>query len=508
MKKIIILYLKFSFLIILINLGLSELYDGFFRLFNYSVTRWFSILLIHEVVTLILSAIVFLFVVKILDKNKEFIQKNISKLILVTVVLKFILDHVILFLYSYINNININDLYSSFFICALLACLFMYIYLNIIYSVFVLKNHVKLFWAIVLLLVALYAVNFSVYVFSFNKNYDEARIASDFYLYPNTNIWEQFPDNHTREGNSAKKVVKLSNSLANRQLLESDKKIQGYSKDYIEVTEKDLNLLYEINQFKHFSLSEQYIPDDIILCKDCLLIRLDRLRAWSRGLVVLADKQASQGEGDLARENLEQLFLFGDQLARDKDDEDIFRLVGISIMRLSIDKMNELNYSNEGLIKYVDEFEEAKDNLSKLINLEYSVNNEFFKNKNSASYFKLYDNYKGIIFPKPIIEYTFYSMDLPIIYYIYYSFIDNDFGEFKPSIGESLIGTLGGFLMKINVGKNYTFYNKALDIQRDLNSEALDYYINNNTLSIIKKYGHELDRVNKIREQINELDKY
>lgn len=473
-------------------------YNTFLKLASYSTTRMLDILLISITIKIIILAIAFILTIKILNKNNhELILNNISKLILATVLLQLFLGTT--FSYFYLNSTQLSSAYHTpIYVYAIITCLFNYIYLNIIYLVFFSKKYIKTFTTIVLILVIVYVANISIYKIYFNKNYNNANIQNNFYIYPQINIKDVVGDTSNLNGNSAKKIVELINTLNDR---EQQKDTDNNSQNYIYPTENDLELLREINQAEYLSLSKEYIPDDVLLCRDCLIISLNNLRVLSRGIMKLTDDQLTQNKNTLAQENLKQLLLLGDQLLRDTDDDLIIRLVGSSIAKLSAEKLSELNPENENYTNYLTELKEIKDNFSRLMKLENNVSDEFYDSKESATYFKFYDKYKNLIYPKPIVSYTFYNMDMPIAWssFGYADF----FEESGPSIGESLLGMVNGSLTKANVGKNYTFYSKALEIQKSRNNKGLDYCINNDTMSIIKKYGSEMNRTFEIGNELN-----
>jgi len=498
MKKFILLFIKFFFLNAIIYGTMHGTYSTFLKLSSYSTTRLFNILLISITIKIILIAVAFILTLKILNRNnREAIQSNISKLILATVILQFTLGNV--FDFFYLNSTQLPSTYhTTIYVYIIIICLLNYLYLNIIYSVFILKKYIKIFFTIISLLLIGYFVNISIYKINFNKNYKIADAQENFYLFPKTNIKNAIGNNFTQKGNSAEKIIELINALNNRKQQKDDTEKNAFR--YIEPKENDLKILHQINQVKYVNLSEEYIPNDIILCRDCMIIPLSNLRAFGRGIIKLANNQLSQNKYSLAQDNLNQLLLFGDQLVRDKEDGLIVRLVGISIAKMSAEKLSKLNTGNENLKRYLAELEEIKNNISQLTKLELNVNDDFFGSKNSAIYFKFYDKYKNIISPDPIIKYTFYNMDVPIIWPSlgYVGFLE----ESGPNIGESLVSMAGGVLIKANVGKNHAFYNKALEINKGYNNKALDYYINNDTLSIIRKYGAEMSKVSEIGNEL------
>lgn len=498
MKKFILLFTKFFFLNGIIYGLTYGTYSTFLKLSNYSTTRLFNILLITVTIKIILLAVAFILTIKILSrKNQEAVHGNISKLILATVFLQLTLG--IIFAFFYLNSIQLPAAYHTpIYVYITIICLSNYLLLNIIYSVFILKKHIKIFIAIISLLLVVYITNISIYKINFNKNYKNADIQENFYLYPKTDISNIFKNNIAQNGNSAETMIELFNALNDREQLKDD--AEKNAPGYIEPTENDLKILSRINQAKYISLSEKYIPDDIILCRECMILPLNNLRAFSRGVIKTADEQISQNQYSKAIDSLNHLLLFGDRLVRDKDDGLITRLVGISMAKLSAEKLIELNQNTEELKQYLTELEDIKNSTSQLTKLELSVGDDFFSSKNSATYFKFYDRYKSIIFPDSIIKYTFYNMDVPIIWPSlgYVGFLE----ESGASIGESLISMVSGTLVKINIGKNYTFYNKAIEIQKSQNNKTLDYYMGNDTLTIIKKYGSEMSKTLEIGNEL------
>lgn len=472
-------------------------YNTPLKLADYSTTRLFNILLVTPTIKIIFLAAAFILTIKILNrKNQEINQTNISKLILITVLLELIFGAT--FSYIHLNSIQLpNTYHTPIYVYLIVISLLNYIFLNIIYSVFFQKKYIKMFTTVILILMVGYIVNITIYKINFNHNYSKANIQNNFYLYPQTNIKKVIGDNTNKYKNSAKKTIELINSLSSREQLQDT---ENKSLSYIYPTENDLELLRQINQAEYLNISEKYIPDDIILCHDCMVVPLNNLRAFSRGVIKLVDNQLSQDKKTLATKNFNQLLLFGDQLIRDKDDGIIVKLVGISIAKLSAEKLSKLNPDNEDLKNYLIELEEIKNNFSQLTKLELNVSDEVFGSKESATYFKFYDKYRNIIYPDPIIKYTFYNMDVPIIWpsLSYVGFLE----ESGPGIGESLVSMAGGVLIKANVGKNYTFYNKVLEIQKYNNDRALDYYTNHDTLSIIRKHSSEMSRIFEIRNEI------
>jgi len=473
-------------------------YSTLLNLSGYSTVRLLNILLISIIVKILFIAVAFILTIKILNKNnKELVQNNISKLITATVLLQLILGT--LFAFFYLNSSNISSTYHTpFYVYIVLICFFNYVYLNIIYSVFILKKRRKIFVAITLLLVVSYTANFYLYRINFNKNYKNADIQEDFYLYPTININNITGYSFDRNGNSATKFIELINNLNNRKQQKDDTEVSAFN--YIIPSEGDLEVLRLLNQAGYLSLSEEYMPDDIILYRNSMIVPLNNLRAFSRGIIKLTDEQISHNQFSQAKENLYQLLLFGDQLIRDKDDGLIVKLVGISIAKLSGEKLIELNQNVEVLEKYLRELDEIKNNSSALVKLELNVSHEFFGSKNAALYFKFLDKYSDIISPDPVIKYSFYNMDMPTMWQGagFIGFLE----ERGPSIGESLLSMAGGVLIKINVGKNYTFYNKAVELQKKNGSEEFNFYIDNNTLSIIKRYGAEVSEVSEIQDNI------
>jgi len=499
MKKNIILAAKIFLLQCLFGLLFIKVYAIILGIIDHGLSGWLDIFLVNAAVKIILVSTAFILAIKILNKkNQELIQKNINKLIAIIVFSELILAVIFVFYRLYLNG-QLSGFVLVIFVYAVAGSLLDYLFFKTVYSVFIAKRHGKVFAAIVILLFAAYLANFAYYKISFDNNYKKAEIAKDFFVFPQIDIKNIIGQDLRPSGNSAENFVELVNNVDQH---EWQKGADKNSLGFVIPDEKDLEALRQISQKEYLSLAERYLPKDIILHRDkSLIVPSNGLRGLSRGMVKIADEQVSKNESQQAKENLGQLLLLGDQMVRDKEDGLVIRLVGISIAKLSADKLSELEPDNADLKKYSAELDEIKNNITVLSQLEVAaVEDNFYHNQNLAKYFKYLDKYGDVVPAAPIINYAFYELKIPNTARGLYTY--DFFTEETPSLAENLSGLLSGILEKSNVGRNYIFYQKALELQKIRPSEGIDFYANNDYLSITKKYGDETAEGMEIRNKI------
>lgn len=496
MKELLVLFLK-SFFINTLLLGvLYGTYNFFLGLIDYSAVRMLNILLVNTAVEIILSGVAFILTIKILSKNnKEVLQNNIGKLIIFLILTQLLIS--IALISGYVSLYYPKKYFTPIITYILILHFLNYLYLNIVYSIFVLKKYRKTFAALILVALSAYAISFSIYRINFNKDYKKAEIKNEYILSPTKNIEGVVNKKTSQNGNSAKEFVTYLKDLKKREQIENNTK---NSLCYIRPNLKDFERISKINQKKYLSLSEEYLPDDIILANKEFTLSCGVLRALSRGNIKLAEEKIKNGEKIVAETRLKQMLLFADQLIRSRDDSLILKLTGIAIAKDNGKKLLELNSDNSELKKYLEELDKTKESIQNLTSLQYSAARGYFDTENAARYFKFRDKHNKVIGSDPIIKYSFYIMDMPLGYYSAQSmeFLDQE----APGVGETILQLAGGMIIKANVGKNYTFYNKALELYQSNKSKELEYYLNHDYLSIIKKHGDEISRISEIENEL------
>jgi len=498
-KALLFLIIKVLLLNRLIYALLAGSYDFFLNTISYSIVRILNILLINAVVYVIIVAVSFLLTIKIFNKkNSELIRNNIGKLILLIAVFQLMFGAISVF-YG-LRSVDLLDSYhTSFYVYAFLGSLLSCMFLYIIYSFFFLKKYVKLGLVIVSLIVIAYGANIAIYWVSVSRNYRSADIQEYFHLYPKSDIRNIVSLNKDKIGNSAQYLAVLISSLSNRELIKDS--ADESTQDYIQPTEDDLKILSQIADNGHVSFSEAFIPDDILLERDNMIIPMNKLRNFSRGIVRLADERILAGQFAEAENDLNNLLLLGDQLLRDDDDGLIIKLVGISIAKLSSSKLIELHKNEVELERYLTKLEEVKRSVSLITELGLNVSEGYYNTRDVALYFKYLDMCSDLaICHRPLIKHSFYSMDISLLLHgVGYMEFPDDIGV---NISESLIGMVSGVLVKMNVGKNLVFYKKVVELSKKEQSQMLNFYLNNNNLAIIKRYGSEINQVSKIQDAV------
>ncbi|MCK5061982.1 hypothetical protein KAR28_05565 [Candidatus Parcubacteria bacterium] len=456
--------------------------------------KLFDILLITKFFGLAILTVSFVFAVKIVKQKNNKLFNNQYRLILFFYAVNIFL----LLLAAFLFLVIFKGLRVGFFLLSG-SILLLYIYYYFSRLVYYIAFFGKL-RRTMLILTAIMLVGYCLILIlpqiNYKKVYNETEVKNDFTYFHKLDIDAIANKRDLRDENSAKKLTELINLIA----ADAQIKDEGEKLSYVSPTEEELRLLSEIANNEYLSFSDEYLPVESRKTGTKLIVPLNNLRAFSRGVVKIAEINRSTNFEEEAIDMLTSLLFVGNQMLDAKNDTLIVRLVGDSMMRSGFEGLSVI-YKNDNqkidmINEKIKELDDIRNGQRLLRTAVFHMTGEIVgSSKNTAIFFKHLSAQKhnvGSNFDMMLLENNMSLID---------GLITRNSTELEKS-ALSMIALPIMLPFELNIGNGYIIYRETKKLKKEPDHEMLDYYFKSNYSDFMKEARENEKKAEFISEKI------
>jgi hypothetical protein len=446
-----------------------------------NLEKLFDVLFLSPLFYFIALIISFILAVKTVKKKNAEIFSNHRRLVLLFYVVNiFVASLPVVAFLIFFKSWPVDLLLLELF------CLYAYYYFSrLVYR----ESFTGKPWVTAMVLVVLSIVGYSVAfippLLNYQKAYKEIKIEDNFIYFYKLDLSALVGEKQFEKKNSAKEMIRLI------KLINADEELKdkGEQLSYILPTEEELALLVDIADNEYLSFSDEFLSKKTREAGGTMIISLNNLRLFSRGLAKVALSESAVGSKEEARKKLDDLMLVGNQMLDADNDSLIVRLVGESMIREAFVVLSQINYDGyeaDIVATKIEELENMRNGNRALMSGLTEMNNKFFGSSvGAASFFKHLEAVKedvGDDFDDSLI--TYFLSGRFIVSNLTYP--DSEGGVLQESVISSIEFLQIIPYMVSETGKGYIVYREAKKLSQEFGHETLKYYFTHSYSGFIK----------------------
>ncbi|MEA3449387.1 MAG: hypothetical protein U9Q85_00170 [Patescibacteria group bacterium] len=443
--------------------------------------KLFDILLITKFFKLATLTVAFVFAVKIVKQKNDKLFNNHYRLILLFCAVNIFILLLAVFLFLVI----FKNFHAGFFLVGgSILLLYVYYYFSrLVYYIAFFGKLRRTTLVLAIILVVGYCLVLILPQRNYQKIYSETEVKTDFTYFHKLDIDDIAGKRDLQSKNSAKKLTELINLVSD----DSQIKDKGEKLSYILPNEEELRLLSEIANNEYLSFSDEYLPAESRRMGIELIVPLNNLRTFSRGVVKMAEINRNTNLEEEAINMLNNLLFVGNQMLDAKNDTLIVRLVGDSMMRSGFEELSVIYKNDNQKIKIINkkikELDDIRNGQRLLRTAVFHMNDEIVgSSKNTAIFFKHYIAQKDNIGS---------DFDYQIIGGLVNKKASiNGYTTIDSTDLEKLILSIVALPImlpfELNIGNNYIIYREAKKLSKEPGHELLKLYFENGYSDFMK----------------------